>query len=210
VTEQKTGLIQLDSQARALIGSVATLRAQITAREVQIAGMQTYATGENAQLAQAQRELDDLRGQLAKLAGSATEGTGGDELMVTKGVVSEAGLEYARKLRDVKYYEAIFDILARQFEIAKLDEAKQGALIQVVDPAVPPDKRSFPKRTIMVLGACGGGLFVGILVAVFQANLTRLKADPETGTRLIFLLNALKLRRPTASVHPSAEPASKS
>ena len=49
-----------------------------------------------------------------------------------------------RKLRDVKYYETIFEILARQFEVAKLDEAKQGAIIQVVDAAIPPDKRSFP------------------------------------------------------------------
>ena len=104
-TEQTTGLIQLDSQARALIESVASLRAQITAREVQIQGMKTYATGQNAQLVQAQRELDGLRAQLAKLGGSEESGNG--ELIVPKGKVPEAGLEYARKLRDVKYYETI-------------------------------------------------------------------------------------------------------
>jgi tyrosine-protein kinase Etk/Wzc len=76
-------VIQLDSQARALIESAASLRAQITAREVQIQGMQTYATGENAQLVQAQRELESLRAQLAKLGGSA-DSTGG-ELIVPKG-----------------------------------------------------------------------------------------------------------------------------
>jgi len=135
-------VIQLDSQARALIESGASLKAQIAEREVEIQGMQTYATGENAQLVQAQRELEGMRAQLAKLGGSenSTEG----ELLVPKGRVPEAGLEYVRKLRDVKYNEAIFDILARQFELAKLDEAKEGALIQVVDPAVPPDKKSFP------------------------------------------------------------------
>lgn len=208
VTEQKTGLIQLDSQARALIESAASLRAQITAREVQIEGMQTYATGENAQLVQAQRELDGLRAQLAKLGGSATD-IPGAELMVTKGVVPEAGLEYARKLRDVKYYETIFDILARQFEIAKLDEAKQGALIQVVDPAIPPDKRSFPKRTFIIIGALAGGLFVGILVAVLQATTMRLKADPDTSARLRFLRSALRFRKSAAFVRSSEEPASR-
>ena len=78
--------------------------------------------------------MDGLRTQLAKLGGSENIDAG---LMVPKGQVPEAGLEYVRKLRDVKYYETIFDILARQFEIAKLDEAKQGAVVQVVDAAIP-------------------------------------------------------------------------
>jgi uncharacterized protein involved in exopolysaccharide biosynthesis len=146
-TEQQTGVIQLDSQARALIESAESLRAQVAAKEVQLQGMRTYATGENSQVVQAQQELDSMRAQLAKLGGSEDSASGG--IIVPKGQVPEAGLEYVRKLRDVKYNETIFDILARQFEVAKLDEAKQGALIQVVDPAVPPDRRSFPKRTLM-------------------------------------------------------------
>ncbi|HVC90953.1 MAG TPA: Wzz/FepE/Etk N-terminal domain-containing protein [Acidobacteriaceae bacterium] len=187
-TEQKTGLIQIDSQTRALIESAAALRAQITAREVQIQGMQTYATGQNAELVQAQRELEGLRAQLAKLGGSEDSASG---LIVPKGKVPEAGLEYIRKLRDVKYYETIFDILARQFEVAKLDEAKEGALIQVVDPAIPPDKRSFPKRALIVIGATAVGFFIGIFVALFQAGLQRSKADPETCARLASLKSTL-------------------
>ena len=85
-------------------------------------------------------------------------------------------MDYVRKLRDVKYYETIFDILARQFELAKLDEAKEGAIIQVVDPAVPPDKRSFPKRTLIVIVAT----FVGLL----SRNLPRaLASRPPTNER---------------------------
>jgi len=196
-TEQKTGLIQLDSQARALIESAASLRAQITAREVQIQGMQTYATGENAQLIQAQRELESLRAQLTKLGGSA-DSTGG-ELIVPKGRVPEAGLEYVRKLRDVKYNETIFDILARQFEAAKLDEAKQGALIQVVDPAIPPDRRSFPKRGLIVIGATAVGFFIGVFVALFQAGFRRLKDDPEAAAKLHLLQRTLSLKRQRTS-----------
>ena len=114
-TEQTTGLIQLDSQTRVLIASAASLRAEIAAKEVQIQAMQTYATDENAQYLEAQKELDGLRAQLAKLGGSEA---GQDEnLIVPKGKVPEAGLQYVRKLRDVKYYETIFDILARQFEM---------------------------------------------------------------------------------------------
>lgn len=192
-TEQKTGVIQPDSQARALIESAASLRAQITAREVQIQGMETYATGENSELIQAQQELAGLRAQLAKLGGS--EDTSGNEFMIPKGLVPKTGMEYVRRLRDVKYYETIFDILARQFEVAKLDEAKEGALIQVVDPALVPDRRSFPKRGLIVLGAIVAGLFVGAFLALFAAGLERLMDDPENSVKLQQLKRAFSLRR---------------
>jgi uncharacterized protein involved in exopolysaccharide biosynthesis len=195
-TEQSTGVIQLDSQARALIESGSSLRAQIAAREVQIQGMQTYATGENAQLVQAQRELESMRAQLARLGGSADSA---DELIVPKGRVPEAGLEYVRKLRDVKYNETVFDILARQFEIAKLDEAKQGSLIQVIDPAVPPDYRSFPKRGLIVIGATAAGFFAGIFMALLMAGFQRVKTDPEARGKLHLIRRALSLtRKPSA------------
>jgi uncharacterized protein involved in exopolysaccharide biosynthesis len=190
-TEQATGLIQLDGQARALIESAASLRAEIAAREVQIQGMQTYATGENAQLVQARRELEGLRAQLAKLGGSE-ESAGG--FIGSKGKVPEASLEYVRKLRDVKYYETIFDILARQFEAAKLDEAKQGAIIQVVDPAVAPDRYSSPKRILIVILSTFVGFFIGVFAALYQAVFLRMKSDPEANLKLQHLRKALTIK----------------
>jgi tyrosine-protein kinase Etk/Wzc len=191
-TEQKTGLIQLDSQARALIESAAALRAQIAAKEVQIDSMRTFATSENAELVRAQQELEGLRTQLAKLGGSANIDAG---LMMPKGQVPAAGLEYVRKLRDVKYFETIFDILARQFEIAKLDEAKQGALVQIVDPAIPPDKRSFPRRGLIVVGAAALGFFVGIVLALLDAAFQHVMRDSEAASKLRHLQDLLHLRR---------------
>jgi uncharacterized protein involved in exopolysaccharide biosynthesis len=192
LTEQTTGLIELSGQAKALIESAATLRAQITAREVQIQGMQTYATGENAQLVQAQRELEGLRAQLAKMGGSEDSASAG--FIVPKGKVPEASLEYVRKLRDVKYSEAIFEILARQFEFAKLDEAKQGALIQVVDPAVAPDKRSFPLVVPIVIVSTMVGFFLGIFVVLFQAGYRRLKEDPDNALKFNHLRKAFSFK----------------
>jgi uncharacterized protein involved in exopolysaccharide biosynthesis len=195
-TEQKTGLIQLDSQARALIESAAALRAQIVTKEVQIQGMQTYATGENAQLVEAEQELAGLRAQLAKMGGS---GDNPDSIIVPKGQMTSAGLEYVRRLRDVKYYEAIFDILARQFELAKLDEAKEGAIIQVVDPAIAPDKKSFPRRGLIVIVAIAAGLLIGILVALIQAGLEGIKSNPKMAVKFNFLYNAVVGRHRTTS-----------
>jgi tyrosine-protein kinase Etk/Wzc len=187
-TEETTGLIQLDSQARALIAAAGELRAQIAAKEVQLQAMSTYATGQNSQIIETQQELDSLRAQLAKLGGSEDSA---DSLIVPRGKVPEAGLEYVRKLRDVKYYETMFEILARQLEIAKLDEAKEGALVQVVDPATRPDRRSFPKRTLIVLGGTIAGFFLGILLALVQGSLARMRANPEASAKLALLKNTL-------------------
>ena len=195
-TEQKTGLIQLDSQARALIESAAALRAEITAKEVQIQGMRTYANGENAQLFEAQQELDSLRAQLAKLGGNSESPEG---IIVGKGQMTEAGAEYAGRLRDVKYYETIFDILARQFELAKLDEAKEGAVIQVVDPAVPPDKKSFPPRALIIIGGTVLGFILSILLALVEAALSHIRSDPETIEKIAPLRRAMSWRKPIPS-----------
>jgi uncharacterized protein involved in exopolysaccharide biosynthesis len=191
-TQQQTGLIQLDSQARALIETAAALRAQITAKEVQIQALQTYATDQNSELVQAQKMLESLRAQLAKLGG--TEESAGS-ILVPKGKVPEAGLEYIRKLRDVKYYETIFELLARQFETAKLDEAKQGAVVQVVDAAVPPDARSSPHRTYIVIGGTFLGAFLGGISVIFLAGFERLKTDPEGKAKLSALQHAIKLKK---------------
>ena len=192
-TQRKTGMIQLDSQARALIESATTLRAQIAAKEVQLQGMKTYATNENADVVQTQQELDSLKAQLAKLGGNASDDSAG--LIVPKGQVPQAGIEYIRSVRDVKYYETIFEILARQFELAKLDEAKEGALIQVVDPAIVPDYKSFPKRGLITIIAAVAGLFVGVFVAFFSEGMERLKRDPEQSERLSILRKLIWTRK---------------
>jgi uncharacterized protein involved in exopolysaccharide biosynthesis len=196
-TELTTGVIQPESQERALIESASSLRAQIAAREVQIQGMQTYATGENSQLIQAQQELAGLRAQLAMLGGSSD--SKGTELIVPKGRVPQAGMEYIRKARDVKYYETIFDILARQFEMAKLDEAKQGSLIQVVDPAIVPDRKSGPKRALIVLGTLIVSFIFSVFMAIIQASMGHLKEDPEASSKLATLRHLLRWRRQKTS-----------
>jgi tyrosine-protein kinase Etk/Wzc len=191
-TQQKTGMIQLDSQARALIESAASIRAQVAAKEVQIQSLRTFATDENAQLVQAQQELDALRAQLSKLGSS--ESGGEPSLIPGRTQVSAAGLEYVRKLRDVKYNETIFDILARQFEIAKLDEAKQGAVIQVVDKAVPPERRSSPKRGLIVGLSTALGLLVGIVVSLVMAGYQHTRKDSEFVSKLRIVRQNLSLR----------------
>jgi tyrosine-protein kinase Etk/Wzc len=172
-TEQSTGVLQVDSQARSLIESAAILRGQIVAKEVQLQGMRSYATEDNPQMVTAGQQLAELKTQLATLAG--TDQNPGSDFIVSKGNIPEAGMEYIRKLRDVKYYETITELIAKQFEMAKLDEARQGAVIQVVDVAVPPDRRSYPKRAITIIASTMLAFITACGWCIAAAGFQRLK-----------------------------------
>ena len=187
-TGQKTGLIQLDSQTRATIELLANLRGQIAAKEVEISAMRSFATGENPDLQMAEQQLAGLRSQEQKM-GATSEGA--TNALIPRGNAQEAGIEYIRKLRDVKYFETIFDLLARQYEMAKVDEARQGAVVQIVDRAIVPDRKSSPQRTLIVLGAAAFGLFLGVVWAFAREGLTRLSNNPAEHLRLELLRKSL-------------------
>jgi len=181
-TQETTGLIQLDSQAKAVIESVAALRAQVTAKEVQVKSMQMFATSQNPDLLRAQQELSALRGQLASLARNQSAERG--EIALPMGKVPAAGLEYVRRFRDVKYYETIFELIAKQYEAAKLDEAKTAVLVQVLDKAVEPEQKSKPQRLLMLLTAALIGLVGGIAGAFVHEALLTVRARPEQSAKL--------------------------
>jgi len=189
-TEQSTGVLQVDSQTRSLIESAATLRAQVVAKEVQLQGMRSYATEDNPEMLEAKQQLAALQAQLAKLGSSDQDA--GSGLLLPKGKVPEAEMEYIRKLRDVKYYDTISELIAKQFEMAKLDEARQGSIIQVVDTAAPPEYHSFPKRTITALVAMLLSFFAACAWALISHGLHRTNHDPDTRQRLDALRAAFR------------------
>lgn len=147
--QERTGLIQLQGQSVAAIQAAAELKAQIGAREVSMGAMRTFATTSNPEYLRLQQELNGLRLQLTKVETGMNTGKG--DVSVATSKVPELGLEYVRRVRDVKYQEAIFELLAKQFEIAKIDEAKDSSATQVLDVAVEPDKKTGPKRSVIVL-----------------------------------------------------------
>jgi tyrosine-protein kinase Etk/Wzc len=190
--QEKTGLIELDNQSRAIIESVAALGGQIAAKEVQLRSMQSFATEDNPDYRHTKQELEALRAQLSRLQKAPIAGNG--DIMVSTGRVPSAGLEFVRRLRDVKYYEAIFEVLAKQYEIAKIDEAKNAPVIQVVDRAVPPDKKSRPKRLLVVLlGSLLG--FIGAAAWILSREAFEKNMTHRENRQRIDLLRAYLFKR---------------
>jgi uncharacterized protein involved in exopolysaccharide biosynthesis len=140
----------LKAEPRAAVEGVARLTAAITAQEVQLAAMRGYLAETSPDFRQAQKELTALRAQLTRAEQSDPTGPGAGAAQV-----------YVSRYRDFKYHETLFELMARQYEIARLDEAREGAVIQVVDIAVAPERKSRPKRAVIAVLAT---LITGLLV----------------------------------------------
>jgi tyrosine-protein kinase Etk/Wzc len=181
-TQQSTGVLQIDSQARALIETAAVLRAQVVAKEVQIEGMRSFATDDNPNVVLAKQELAALQAQLERVAGSQQDP--GSDINLSKGRVTHEGMEYLRRYRDLRYQETMFELLSKEFEVAKLDEAREGAIVQVIDNAIPPDKKSSPRRTLIVLISTICGFIVAASWVIVQDRLQNALQLPENRQRV--------------------------
>jgi uncharacterized protein involved in exopolysaccharide biosynthesis len=159
--QQQKGVVQLDAQARAMIESLAALRAEVAAKQVEVAALRSYSTEQNPDVQLAERELTSLEAEQTSLERrNQAPGIAGLAL----GNVPAAGLEYLRAAHEVQYQQALYDMLMKQYDAAKLDESKDAAIIQVVEPAIAANRKSSPHRLLIVLGFAIAGLLISCVV----------------------------------------------
>jgi tyrosine-protein kinase Etk/Wzc len=185
---EQGGLAAVDAQGRSLLQMSAMLRARVSAKEVELNSMRGFATEQNPQFNKVQQELVALRAELAKLegGGEATAGARGGR---------DKGIRNVSLLREVRYQEVLFELLARQYELAKVDEAREGAVIQLLDKAIEPDRRSSPKRSLIVLTSMAVAVFVAAILAFLFEWVERARRSPEDSRRLAQLSRYAALRR---------------
>lgn len=190
--QEKTGAIRIDEQAKAVMEGIAELRAQIAEKEVQTKVMKTYATPQNPDIQRFEEELKGLREQVSKL--EKTDGNGNPDAILSTDRMPSIGTAYIRKLREFKYNEALYEILLKQYEMARLDEAKDAPIIQVIEKAIPPETRIKPKRSQMVMIATVAGFFISVLAAFLMEFIEKSSADPKTreGLERLKRLSGLK------------------
>ena len=146
----------LRTQPVAAAESYAKLKAELVAAEVRAQAMRGYLNESSPEFRQAQATVTALRAQLARL----------EQLSANAGAP-----DYIGKYREYKYHETLFELLAKQYELARADEAREGVLIQVIDPALPPERRSKPIRTHIALAAAAiAGLLLVVVLVVRDRN----------------------------------------
>jgi uncharacterized protein involved in exopolysaccharide biosynthesis len=179
--QQQKGLVQLDAQAKAMIEGIAALRAQVAAKQVEVQARRSYSTEQNPDVQLAERELVSLQAEEIRLEQSNhSSGIAGLGL----GNVPAAGLEYLRAAHELAYRQALFDMLMKQYDAARLDEAKEAAIIQVVEPAIEPDHKSSPKRAIILVLSVFIGFFAGCILALLRWGIDIVQSNPDAAKRL--------------------------
>jgi uncharacterized protein involved in exopolysaccharide biosynthesis len=184
VAKEKSGMQVTAIIAETSIRAGAEMRAQIAAKELQLAAMGSFATQQNPDVQRLGGELSALRSQLKKLE----QGSGADEK------TSPLQQLAVKSYRDIKAREAMMGVLVAQYESARLDEAKEGPLIQQVDVALPPEHKSKPKRAMIVLSSAFAGLFLGVFVAFVRRAMRKASEDPLSSGRVAKLKAAWRLK----------------
>ncbi len=179
--QQSSGVVLLDKQAEALFLGAAKVRAQIAESEVMLSVLRQSATAQNPEVQRLNAELAALRGELSRMEASPNGQGKASPLDMQVDKLSDGGLEYIRARRELKVQETLLESMIRQFELARLDEAKDGPMLQQVDIAAPPDRKSRPQRALIVLVST----LLAALAAMVWVTLRRYgaiadQADPES------------------------------
>jgi capsule polysaccharide export protein KpsE/RkpR len=193
-TQEQTGLIAPLGQAQVEIDTIAQVRAEISSRQIELSALKQAATNQNPEVIRLQTEIDGLEQQLQRLQYDSGARQSGNALPATARVPALA-LEYIRKQREVKYREILFELIAKQYETARLDESREAPLLQIVDRAVIPDKKSGPPRTLILIGSCLLGVLGGVSWVILRGFVKTLQRDPAGATKLEALRQAASLGR---------------
>ena len=183
---EQSSVLQIEAQTKGVLEYIATLRATIDAREVQLQVMRQQATPYNYDVIRLETELQGLKAKLKDM--EAQEGLNlreGNPLLATSRVPA-LGLEYLRLYREVKYQETLYELFSKLVEMARLDQVRDAAIINVVDFAAQPEKKSKPKRLLLSLVAGFVTFFLMIFVAFLKEHFqnTARAGDGEEARRL--------------------------
>ena len=166
----------LKSNPASAVAAVAGLQAGVTAQEVKLGAMRGYLAETAPEFKQALNELANLKAQLAK----QEKDTPANSNIIAQG-------DYVSKYREFKYNETLFELFAKQFEIAKVDESREGAVIQVLDAAQPPERKSKPKKAqIAITSTLAAGFALMLFVFIRQA-MRNLKQAPKSAQKFTAL-----------------------
>ncbi|MDH7499122.1 MAG: Wzz/FepE/Etk N-terminal domain-containing protein [candidate division NC10 bacterium] len=172
--QENKRLLAPNLQAEAAIKGLADLKAEIVSKEVELGVLRSYATPDNPEVQRLQEQVNMLKRQLAKLESGQNPGGGSD---ISLAAAPQLALSFERYKRDVEFYGKMLEVLLPQYEMAKIEEAKEEISFQVIDKAVPPMLKFKPKTILNTLLAGLSSLFLGIFLAFFLQYVERMRGQ---------------------------------
>ena len=188
----KNVALDVKEQGRAMIGATAELEGQLIAAQTELEGLRQIYTNENVRVRSVQARIDEYRRQLQKLGGKNSVGSTAPadgtaeqnaDLYPSIRQLPLLGVTWADLYRRTKVEEAVFETLIKQYELAKVNEAREIPSVKVLDPAEVPEKKSFPPRTLIVLIAMCLAFVFGCVRILADARWQELSPD-DPGKKL--------------------------
>jgi len=185
----KNGAIDIHEQGKAMVEAAALLEGQLIAARTEVQGLRQIYTDNNVRVRSMQARVNELENQLRKMGGAGeaeeTAASPDNQLYPSIRKLPLLGVTYADLLRHTKVEEAVFETLTRQYELAKVQEAKEIPSVKVLDPPDIPEKKVFPPRLLFVL--VGAILAIAIGVAWILLTDDWKKIDPQDPGKLLVL-----------------------
>jgi capsule polysaccharide export protein KpsE/RkpR len=185
----KNGTIDIKEQGKAMLESAAVLAGQLIAARTEMQGLRQIYTDNNVRVRAMQARVNELERQIRKVGGAdeSKDGSGAadDELYPSIRKLPLLGVTYADLFRRTKVEETVFETLTQQYELAKVQEAKEVPSVKVLDPAEMPEKKVFPPRALLVL--TGTMLALALGAAWIFATDGWKRADPQDPGKLLVL-----------------------
>ena len=174
--------VKLDDQSRAILEAIGTVKGQLMAKEVELQAMLSYATPNNPQAEILKTQVEELTEKLRELGeGKKKPGNpSSQDIFIPTAKIPDLALRYARLLREAKVQQTLYELLTQQYEMARIQEAKDTPTVQVLDEAKVPELKSKPsKRQIVMLSAITAGFFA-IFLAFFLEYVEKVRVQEKT------------------------------
>ncbi len=173
--------VKLDYQSRTLIETIGTTRGQLLAKEVELGSLMQYADAQNPKVVLLRTEVENLRKRIDELEGkTGQDRTRMNGVLIPPAKMAGVTMQYTRLVRELKVQEMLFDQLSQQYEVARVQEAKNCPVLLVLEQATPPDKPSgFRKPKIIFFSTSAAVFLAALSVIILEKNpFTREKRLP--------------------------------
>ncbi len=182
--QEKYKLVSLDDQAKAIIEGAAEIKAQIIESQTELKVLKDFGTTKQNEAVRLQAKIAELQSQLDRIeSGSNDKDNNGFYIPFSK--LPDLGMQLADLMREAKIQENVFELLTSQYEMTKIEEAKDVNTIQMLDKAVPPDKKAKPRKSLIVILSTFVAFFLSIFLAFFLEFVEKIKTEDEENYNII-------------------------
>ncbi|MFQ5629940.1 MAG: GNVR domain-containing protein, partial [bacterium] len=196
--QEKNGAISLPAQAEAAISNAAEIQAQIMFEEVELGVKRKYLAATHEDVLQSRNKVAEMRKKLDEMQyGSHSDAANGNskstDILPPLADVPELGLQYARHLRELEVQKTLYELLIQQYELAKIEEAKTIPTVQVLDRAIPPERKYQPKRALIVIFSALSTTMILVMFILLIERIRLLQVeDPERYAKLARVVPGMK------------------